>query len=110
MKPNTKKEIPFSGSSLTAALEEGVGLLRAGKIGDLRHTTIELPAPAKALPPQKIRAIRTQLGASQAVFALLLNVPRTTAIAWESGTRKPSGAALKLLYIAQKRPDVLLAA
>jgi putative transcriptional regulator len=47
---------------------------------------------------------------SQAVFARLLNVPVVTEVSWEIGRRNPSGAALRLLQIAKKEPQVLLAA
>ena len=41
------------------------------------------------------------------MFAALLNVPTRTVISWENGQRKPSGAALKLLDIAEKHPEAL---
>ncbi len=37
----------------------------------------------------------------------LLNVTQKTAVSWESGTRKPSGAALKLLQLVKQRPEIL---
>jgi DNA-binding transcriptional regulator YiaG len=43
-------------------------------------------------------------------IATLLNVPKVTAISWENGTRKPSGAALRLLAVAKHYPDALQAA
>lgn len=36
---------------------------------------------------------------------MLLNVPALTAISWENGTRKPSGAALRLLAVARHHPE-----
>jgi putative transcriptional regulator len=38
----------------------------------------------------------------------MLNVSVKTVQAWEQGVRKPSDAALKLLAIAEKHPEVLL--
>ena len=99
----------FKTTHLIEAMQEGLALLQTGRAGELRTTTLELPAPVKAIPARQIKAIRRRMGASQAVFAQILNVPRATAIAWESGARKPSGAALKLLRIADKRPEALLA-
>jgi putative transcriptional regulator len=107
-KGNVKKEHAFSGSDLIAAAAEGLAALQAGRMGDLRTATLELPDPARELKPGQIRGIREKMGASQAVFARLLNVPRGTAIAWESGARRPSGAALKLLHIARRKPEVLI--
>ena len=46
---------------------------------------------------------------SQATFAAMLNVPTVTAISWEKGRRKPSGAALRLLQIARKHPELIAA-
>ena len=102
------KEYEFSGNDLIAAAKEGLDLLRSGRLGDLRTATIRLPKPASRLRARQIRDIRVRLGASQAVFARLLNIPTRTAIAWESGARQPSGAALKLLHIARRRPEVLV--
>lgn len=107
-KANTKREYEFSGADLVEAARGLAADLRAGRAGDLRSTTLALPEPAPALRPAEIQRIRTRLGASQAVFARLLNVPKRTAISWETGERRPSGAALKLLDIASRRPEVLV--
>jgi putative transcriptional regulator len=108
MKKKPTKEYPFSGSDLIAAAGEGLEALRSGKVGNLRTTTLDLPKPTPRLDAKQIRQIRMRLGASQTVFARLLNIPPRTAIAWESGERRPSGAALKLLDIARRRPEVLV--
>jgi putative transcriptional regulator len=108
MKRKTKTEYVFSGQDLIAAAQEGLDVLRAGKLSDLRTTTIALPKRTPKLAAKQIRRLRIHLGASQAVFARLLNIPTRTAIAWENGERRPSGAALKLLHIARRRPEVLV--
>ncbi|MEM1125683.1 MAG: helix-turn-helix domain-containing protein [Bacteroidota bacterium] len=54
------------------------------------------------------RAIRAGLGVSQEVFASLLGISPRTLQNWEQGRRTPQGPALKLLQIAERRPDVLL--
>ena len=108
MKQKAKRHYPFSGGDLVAAASDGLLALRSKRLGDLRTTAIELPKPAPKLAARQIRKIRKQLGASQAVFARLLNIPTRTAIAWESGQRRPSGAALKLLEIARRKPEVLV--
>jgi len=109
-KINTEVEYEFSGSDLIGAAQELVNDLRTGRVGSLRSTTLSLPKPASELKPSQIRGIRVKMGASQAVFARLLNVPKGTAIAWETGARRPSGAALKLLHIAKQKPEVLVEA
>jgi putative transcriptional regulator len=39
---------------------------------------------------------------------MMLNISPRTVQAWEQGARTPSDAALKLLNIAKKHPEVLL--
>ena len=75
-----------------------------------RERMVKLPPPVKVIPAKEIRAIRTVLGCTQIEFAALLNVPKVTAISWENGTRKPSGAALRLLAVAKNHPEALQAA
>lgn len=75
-----------------------------------RERKVKLPPPVKAIPAKEIRAIRAVLGCTQIEFAALLNVPKVTAISWENGTRKPSGAALRLLAVAKHHPEALQAA
>ena len=76
-----------------------------GRRKDLRVTT--LPRPPKKLSSAEIVDLRSQLNASQSVFAHYLNVSVKTVQAWEQGIGKLSGAALKLLSIVKKRPKVL---
>ena len=66
-----------------------------------------LPAPIKPIGPEDITALRQKLNVSQAVFAGLLNVPKVTAISWEKGRRRPTGAALRLLDLIRKKPQIL---
>jgi putative transcriptional regulator len=80
----------------------------SGKRIDLRTT--EISAPAKIIRPAQIRAIRRSMNASQIKFAKLLNVSANTVESWEQGVRRPRQAALKLLTIARKSPEVLLEA
>ena len=50
---------------------------------------------------------RLASGLSQTAFAALLGVSVRTLQDWEQGRRKPSGAALTLYKIAERRPEVL---
>jgi len=95
-------------NELQKSMEEAVAHAQ-GKI-TLRTRQVVLPRKVTALAPREIRNLRVKLGTSQAVFARLLNVSTTTEIKWETGRRKPSGAALRLLSIAKKRPEILYAA
>ena len=59
-------------------------------------------------PPTEVRAIREATGLSQSAFAALLGVSVRTLQDWEQRRRKPTGPALSLLRIAERRPEVLL--
>ncbi len=69
-----------------------------------------LPPPPKRFTPAQIRQIRLSLNASQVIFARFLNVSPNTVESWEQGARRPRHAALKLLNLARKNPQVLLQA
>ena len=106
-KPKTTG-IAFDPQSLVARVQEFAAHAKSRKpLPLVRITEIKMPPAVKPLPPREIRSIRTRLGVSQSAFAALLNVPQKTAVSWESGTRKPSGAALKLLQLVKKRPEIL---
>jgi putative transcriptional regulator len=103
MKMKTKKtEIEFDPDTLLTRVEG----FAAGEEPAVERT-VKLPPPVKPIPAKEIRAIRASLGFTQAQFASLLNVPKVTAISWENGTRKPSGAALRLLAVAREHPEAL---
>jgi len=59
--------------------------------------------PVEPLEPQQIKQIREATHVSQAVFAALLNTSVSTVQKWEIGQKKPTGTALKLLHLVQKR-------
>jgi len=70
-------------------------------------TTVLPPAP-KPMTAQAVRKLRSRLDASQAVFASYLNVSTKLVQAWEANRRSPEGAALRLLRLAEKSPELLL--
>jgi putative transcriptional regulator len=59
-----------------------------------------LTAPP-AIEPAQIKQLRESLAVSQPVFARYLNTSESTVEKWETGAKKPSGTALKLLAIVQ---------
>jgi putative transcriptional regulator len=79
---------------------DGIQEIKEHKAGKkaLRTRTITQPAP-----PQIIRA---RLRLSQSAFAGLMGVSVRTVQDWEQGRRKPSGPAIALLRIAEKKPEV----
>ncbi|WP_028884608.1 helix-turn-helix domain-containing protein [Taylorella asinigenitalis] len=78
--------------SLTRALHE----VKAGKFASA--TRINVP---------KIISIRHRSGLSQAKFANQLGISVNTLKSWEQGQRNPSGAALKLINLIEKRPELI---
>jgi len=54
------------------------------------------------MDPRRIKRIREKQKVSQPVFARYLNTSESTVEKWESGAKKPSGMALKLLDIVDK--------
>lgn len=64
--------------------------------------------PLRVYTPEEIRKIRNANKVSQAVFAQFLNVKTITVAAWEQGTKKPSGPAIKILDLVERKGlDVL---
>lgn len=60
------------------------------------------------VPTNLVVNIRLRSGLTQAQFASILGVSKRTLEQWEQGRREPSGAALSLLKIAAKHPEVLV--
>lgn len=79
-----------------------------GERRDLHVTRVIVPRPPKSMSSHEIIHVRHKLNCSQAIFAMMLNISPRTVQAWEQGARTPSDAALKLLNIARKHPEVLL--
>lgn len=80
-------------AGLTEAVEH-----KKGKI-NLRSDAIEVPQPPSQYKGSEIKKIRERLKYSQGVFAKLLNVSIKTVQSWESGLRKPSHSALRLIEL-----------
>jgi putative transcriptional regulator len=67
-----------------------------------RFDALCLP-PVRHYTPADIRRIRKRANVSQAVFAAVLNVGKATVAAWEQGGKEPSGPALKLLDLVERK-------
>ncbi len=102
-----KKEVDFSAEDLLRSVEEIRDHVQGKRKLTLRTTRVALPPPVEDMPPEKIVGIRQRLNVSQSLFARLLNVPMITAVSWEKGRRRPSGAALRLLQLAGQHPEWL---
>ena len=87
------------------AIHSGVqGLYKAGGID--KATMREFDESCIIVPvefqPQQIKLIRETNHVSQPVFARYLNTSESTIQKWETGAKRPSGMALKLLSIVKK--------
>ena len=93
-------------SRILEAVQETVnGLHKAGVMGQVtlrEFDQLSLP-PVEPLKPAQIKRIRETSRVSQAVFARLLNTSVSTVQKWEIGQKRPTGTALKLLHLVQKR-------
>ncbi|RVG24478.1 helix-turn-helix domain-containing protein, partial [Sinorhizobium meliloti] len=63
------------------------------------ETCLSIP---QELTPSEIKALRENNHVSQPVFARYLNTSESTVQKWETGAKRPSGPALKLLSIVRK--------
>src|SRR6266481_4494130 len=96
------KEIEFDAEALVNSVEALAKHATGRHKLTLRTRNLTLPSPIKPINAKEIAAIRQRLAVSQGVFAKLLNVAKVTAISWERGRRKPTGAALRLLDLVRK--------
>jgi putative transcriptional regulator len=64
---------------------------------DARHLIVP-----SMIEPAQIKQLREANNVSQPVFARYLNTSESTVEKWETGAKKPSGMALKLLTVIQK--------
>lgn len=95
---------------LDLADEMAQGLFKVGAMNEITLREVEaLCLPKKrSYRPEDIRRIRTACHVSQAVFAALLGIGKTTVQQWEQGQKKPSGAAQRLLDLVERKGlDVL---
>lgn len=95
---------------LRAEIVEGARALhRLGAVTDqdLEKTTLRMLGKdavpkIEPLAPTDIQRLRKKANVSQAVLAAFMNVATHTVSQWESGDRRPTGAALKLLHIIKR--------
>lgn len=90
---------------LEMAVELATGLHQVGAIDKATLREIEGLALPKVPPfsAEEIRAIRERNRVSQPVFAIYLNVGRSTVAQWEQGKKSPSGPAARLLDLVARK-------
>jgi putative transcriptional regulator len=101
----------FKSDAFEAIHSAANGLYRVGGID--KATMREFDESCLSVPPeidpQRIKLIRENNHVSQPIFARYLNTSESTIQKWETGAKKPSGMALKLLAIVQKHGLGILA-
>jgi putative transcriptional regulator len=76
-----------------------VGAIDKATMREFDESCLVVP---QQMAPKRIKRIRERQRVSQPVFARYLNTSESTVEKWESGAKKPSGMALKLLDIVEK--------
>jgi putative transcriptional regulator len=107
MKSNRK----YKSDAFEAIHSAAAGMYRAGTIDketmrDFDESCIAMP---DTMEPEEIKSIRESQQVSQPVFARYLNTSESTVEKWETGAKRPSGMAIKLLSIVQKHGLKMLA-
>ena len=82
----------------TAALHK-VGAISKATMRGFDVACVAAPADFK---PQQIKKIREVNHVSQPIFARYLNTSESTVQKWETGAKRPSGMALRLLAVIEK--------
>ncbi len=101
----------FKSDAFEAIHSAVLGMYEAGTVDKATLKTFDetcLSIPV-ALSPEEIKALRERNRVSQPVFARYLNTSESTVQKWETGAKRPSGPALKLLDIVQKHGLAMLA-
>ena len=101
----------FKSDAFEAIHSAAHGLFSSGTIdkATMRDFDQLCAAAPLLIEPVQIKRIREQAHVSQPVFARYLNTSESTVQKWESGAKRPSGMALKLLAVVEKHGLKVLA-
>src|SRR5438105_8416976 len=94
----------FKTEAFEAIHSSVAGMYRAGTISKATMRSFDercLSTP-EPIAPKEIKQLRERYKVSQPVFARYLNTSESTIEKWETGAKKPSRMALKLLSVVQK--------
>jgi putative transcriptional regulator len=105
------KRLRFKSDAFEAIHSSASAMFRVGAIDkatmrEFDESCLSVPTP---LEPRRIKRIRESQHVSQPVFARYLNTSESTVEKWETGAKRPSGMALKLLDIVEKHGLKMLA-
>jgi putative transcriptional regulator len=95
----------YRSESLAAVHEMMSDLHQAGLVdkATMRRFDASCLTPVPTMSPQSILRLRRREHASQAVLARYLNVSKNCVSQWERGEKRPTGAAAKLLALANAK-------
>jgi putative transcriptional regulator len=93
------KSEAFEAIHSSASALRKVGAISKDTMRSFDDNCLSVPEP---LDPGQIKRLRESNHVSQPVFARYLNTSESTVEKWETGAKRPSGTALKLLAIVQK--------
>lgn len=104
-------KLKFKSGAFESVHESATALYRTGVIdkATMRDFDQQCLAVPPAFAPKDIKRLREANKVSQPVFARYLNTSESTVEKWETGAKRPSGMALKLLAIVEKHGLQLLA-
>jgi putative transcriptional regulator len=99
-----QKKPKFKSDAFEAIHSTAQGLFKAGGIDKttMREFDVSCLSVPPEINPQQIKLLRENNHVSQPIFARYLNTSESTIEKWETGAKRPSGMALKLLAIVQK--------
>lgn len=100
------KSEAFESIHLSAKALHAVGAISKTTLREYDEACLSMP---DQIPAEQIKQLRESSHVSQPVFARYLNTSASTVKKWESGEKRPSGMALKLLSIVQKHGLQILA-
>lgn len=94
----------FKSDAFEAIHSSASALLKIGAINKetMRNFDDSCLITIPDMNPSQIKKIREKNHVSQPIFARYLNTSESTIQKWESGSKHPSGMALKLLAMVQK--------
>lgn len=100
MKPTSK----YKSEAMEAIHSSAQALFDVGAIDKttMRHFDESCVMNTPEIEPMQIKMLRENNHVSQPVFARYLNTSKSTVQKWESGVKRPSGMALKLLSVVKK--------
>lgn len=97
--PRAPKKRPTVGGRIIQGLEQAIAWTR-GENDEVRVTLVQVP-------DVDVREVRTNMGLSQAQFAIKFGFPPATLRNWEQGRSRPDAPTRVLLAVIAKHPEAV---